>query len=175
MTGKARLLARIALFSALIYVFSWGTAALPNIKLIFFIIFSAGYLWGLVPGLLVGAIGMGLWTAFNPFGPAPFPVAISQIIGAALCGTVGFSFRNLINTNAFNWKNYALLIAAGIFCTLIFFIPVSLVDAWLFQPFRERFMGSMFFSIGALVANIIIFPLLFRLLRPFYVKELKPQ
>jgi len=171
MTGNARLLARIALFSALIYVFSWGTAALPNIKLIFFIVFSAGYLWGFVPGMLVGAIGMGLWTLFNPFGPAPVPVAISQIIGAALCGSVGFSFRNLINPKQFNWQSYVLLVVAGVFCTVVFFVPVSLVDAWLFQPFRERFIAGMLFSINALAANIIIFPLLFRVLRPFYVRE----
>jgi len=164
-------MARIALFSALIYVFSWGTAALPNVKPIFFIVFSAGFLWGLVPGILVGAIGMGLWTSFNPFGPAPIPVAVSQIIGAAFCGIAGFSFRNLINLKKFGWQNYVLLVAAGIICTLIFFVPVSLVDAWLFQPFRERFIAGMLFSIGALVTNIIIFPLLFRLLRPFYVRE----
>ena len=175
MTGNSRLIARIALFSALIYVFSWGTAALPNIKLIFFITFSAGYLWGIVPGMLVGAIGMGLWTFFNPFGPAPIPVAAAQVMGAALCGMVGFSFRNLISLNNFKWPSYVLLVAAGVFCTVIFFVPVSLVDAWLFQPFRERFISGMVFSIGALISNIFIFPLLFRLLRPFYVRERNRQ
>ena len=171
MNGRTRLIARIALFSALIYVFSWGTASLPNVKLSFFIIFSAGYLWGFAPGVLVGAIGMGLWTGFNPFGPAPIPITLAQVLGGALCGMVGFAFRGLINLQKLNWQSYAFLIAAAFICTVLFFVSVNLVDAWLFQPFRERFITGMIFSLGALVGNVIIFPLLFKLLRPFYVRE----
>ena len=37
-----RLIARIALFSALIYVLSWGTSFLPSVNLAFFIAFAAG-------------------------------------------------------------------------------------------------------------------------------------
>jgi len=171
MTGNARLIARIALFSALIYVLSWGTAAIPNVNPAFFIIFSAGYLWGLVPGFLVGAVGMGLWTSFNPFGPAPIPIAAAQVFGGGICGVVGFFFKSFLSPNKMIWHSYFFLISAGVICTLVFFVPVSLIDAWLFQPFRERFIASMIFSIYPLAANIIIFPLLFRLLRPFYVKE----
>jgi hypothetical protein len=171
MRGRTRLIARIGLFAALIYVLSWGTASLPNVKLSFFIIFSAGYLWGFIPGVLVGAIGMGLWTEFNPYGPAPIPIALAQIFGGALCGMVGFAFRPLINPVKLNWHSYALLIAAGFICTVLFFVSVNLVDAWLFQPFRERFIAGMIFSLGALVGNVIIFPLLFGLLHPFYVRE----
>lgn len=173
MTGNARLIARIALFSALIYVLSWGLTAIPNVKITFFIIFSAGFLWGLTPGVLVGLIGMGLWTWFNPFGPAPLPVTAAQVLGAMLCGVVGFLFRGVLNPKRLRWDSYFYLISAGAICTLIFFIPVSAVDAWLFQPFRERFIAGMIFSADSLVANIIIFPLLFRVLQPFYVRECK--
>jgi hypothetical protein len=173
MTGNARLIARIALFSALIYVLSWGLTAIPNIKPTFFIIFSAGYLWGLVPGLLVGSIGMGIWTWFNPFGPAPLPVAVAQVAGAMLCGLVGFLFRGIIDPDKLQWHSYLYLMAAGVICTLVFFIPVSATDAWLFQPFRERFITGLLFSTSSLFSNIIIFPLLFRVLQPFYVKECK--
>lgn len=171
MSGRTRLIARIALFSALIYVFSLTTAYLPNVKLSFFIIFSAGYLWGFMPGFLVGAIGIGLWTVFNPYGPAPIPITLAQILGGALCGIAGLAFRGFINLKIHNWQSYALLIAAAITCTLLYFVPVNLVDAWLSQPFKERFIAGMFFSSAALVGNIIIFPLLFGLLRPFYIKE----
>ncbi len=171
MIGRTRLIARIALFSSLIYVFSLGTAYLPNVKLSFFIIFSAGYLWGVVPGVLVGAVGMGLWTFFNPYGPAPIPISLAQVLGGALCGIVGLAFRPLIGPDELHWPSYAFLAAAGFICTLFFFVPVNLVDAWLFQPFQERFIAGMFFSTGSLVGNIIIFPLLFGLLRPFYIKE----
>jgi len=171
MTGNSRLIARIALFSALIYVLSLGTAVLPNVNLIFFIVFSAGFMWGLGPGILVGALGMGLWTSFNPYGPAPLPIAIAQIVGAALCGVIGYTFRRIINLNKFDWSTASFLISAAVLCTAFFYIPVSLIDAWLFQPFRQRFFAGLLFSITGLVSNIIIFPLLFRLLRPFYVRE----
>ena len=84
---------------------------------------------------------------------------------------VGFAFRPLVNPVKVNLISYALLIAAAITCTLLYFVPVNLVDAWLSQPFKERFIAGMFFSSAALVGNIIIFPLLFGLLRPFYIKE----
>lgn len=171
MTGGARLIVRIAVFSALIYVFSWGMISIPNVKLTYFIIFSAGYLWGLTPGMLVGIFGMGLWTFFNPFGPAPLPVSFAQIFGAMMCGVSGYLFRGIIKVESFHWLNYLFLIIAGITCTLVFFVPVNLADAWLFQPFKERFLAGMAFTLNSLIANAIIFPLLFRLLRPFYLRE----
>jgi hypothetical protein len=116
---------------------------------------------------------MGLWTWFNPFGPAPMPIAATQVLCAALCGWVGFLFRGVLNPNKLTWLSYLYLIAAAFVSTLIFFVPVSAIDAWLFQPFRERFIASMFFNASAVVANVIIFPLLFRVLRPFYVRECK--
>ena len=63
--SRARLIARIALFAAIVYVFSWMLAMLPNVKVTFFIIFTAGFVWGLVPGMLVGAVGTGLWSLFT--------------------------------------------------------------------------------------------------------------
>jgi hypothetical protein len=171
MTGGARLIARISVFSALVYVLSWGMASIPNVKLSFFIIFSAGFAWGIGPGILVGIFGMGLWTFFNPFGPAPLPVSMAQVLGAALCGVTGFLFRSIIRLESFKWPDLVLLILAGVVCTLAFFVPVNLIDAWLFQPFMERFWSGMFFTIYSFIANAIIFPLLFRLLLPFYLRE----
>ena len=171
MTGGARLITRIAVFSALIYVLSWGMTSIPNIKPTFFIIFVAGYLWGVSGGVLVGLFGMGLWTFFNPFGPAPLPVSFTQISGAMLCGVTGVLFRGIITVKETSAKNIVLLVFAGIASTLVFFIPVNLADAWLFQPFWERFTAGMLFTLNSIIANAIIFPLLFGLLRPFYQRE----
>ena len=171
MTGSPRLVARVALFTALIYVLSWGTTFLPNINLIFFLVFSAGYCWGLMPGILTGIIGMGLWTFFNPFGPAPLPVAMAQIAGTALCGLLGFLFKNLIKVDKLNFRSYTILAACGLLCSSLFFVGVSAVDAIMFQPFRPRFVAGISFAAYAILANGIIFPLLFRLLRLFYLRE----
>lgn len=171
MTGGLRLLTRIALFSALIYALSWGTAYLPNVKFTFFIIFAAGFIWGAGPGLLVGAIGTGLWTWFNAYGPAPLPIMLAQIIGSAGCGLIGAAFRHsslLLRRGAVVTVFLAL---AALFCSLSFYLPVNLVDAWLFQPFWPRFVAGSIWMLISLVSNMIIFPLLFPAIRLLHARE----
>lgn len=161
MSGSPRLLTRIAVFSALIYVLSWGTSYLVNVNLAFFIAFSAGFIWGAGPGIAVGAMGMFLWTSFNPFGPAAPPVAIAQVIGLAGCGLVGFLSRRMVGGATRSRSRVPALLAAALICTLVFYVPVNLVDAWVFQPFWPRFIsGSLFMGIS-LVANFVIFPIFF--------------
>jgi len=171
MMRRHLLVARIALFSALVYVLSWGTSYLPNVNFIFFIVFSAGFLWGAVPGILVGLIGMGLWTAFNPYGPAPAPIMMAQVIGAAGSGLVGAVFRRS------NWQRSQApalagrLILSAFLCTVFFYLPVNMVDAMLFQPFWPRFVGGALWAAISLGFNVLIFPLLFRAARRLYVRE----
>jgi hypothetical protein len=156
-----RLIARIALLSALIYVLSWGTSYLPNVNLAFLIAFAAGYLWGFWPGVAVGAIGMGLWTGFNPFGPAVLPVAVAQVIGLAGSGAAGA----LVGRRFFERTNpditRSALVLSAMICTLIFYIPVTVADAWFFQPFWPRIIGGLPYVAISLGANALIFPLLF--------------
>jgi hypothetical protein len=171
MNVRLQLVARIALFSALVYVLSWGTAYLPNVNFIFFIVFSAGFLWGVVPGVLVGSIGMGLWTLFNPYGPAPVPIMVAQVAGAAGSGIVGAVFR------AGDWprrKKVTLtfhLMMAAVVCTLLFYLPVNTVDSWVFQPFWPRFFSGALWGVISLGFNLVIFPLLFTAARYLYLRE----
>ncbi len=171
MTGGPRLLTRIALFSALIFVLSWGTAYLPNVKFTFFIVFCAGFLWGAGPGLMVGAIGTGLWTWLNAYGPAPLPIMLAQIIGSAACGPVGALFRRFnLFTRGKSTVALAMILAA-LLCSLCFYIPVNVVDAWLFQPFWPRFVAGSIWMLVSLAANMLIFPLLFPALRLLHARE----
>lgn len=165
------LVTRIALFAALVYVLSWGTMWLPNVNFVFFIVFSAGFLWGTIPGALVGMVGMGLWTVFNPYGPAMPPVMMAQIIGAAGSGPVGAIFSKG------QWQNWTwprLVVSlwlAALMCTTLYFLPVNIVDAWMLGPFYERFIGGMLFSAISLGSNLIIFPLLFTVTRHLHARE----
>ncbi len=174
MMRKPLLIARVGLFSALVYVLSWGTLYLPNVNFVFFIVFFAGFLWGAVPGILVGLIGMGLWTAFNPYGPALPPIMIAQVVGAAGSGVVGALFR----ASRWQWRNpwvLALsLILSAFLCTIVFHLPVNAVDAWLFQPFWPRFVGGTLWVAFSLAFNVIIFPVFFmafKLIRHFSTGE----
>jgi len=168
---STKLIPRIALFSAMIYVLSYGISFIPNVNPIFFIVFSAGYMWGSVPGLLTGMVGMGLWTFFNPFGPAQLPVMLAQIVGTALSGPVGAFCYDFIKNSKNKFFKSIYLISTSLVCTLLFYIPVNFIDAWLIQPFMVRFVTGMGWSVISLVSNIFIFPVLFFALESFYIKE----
>jgi uncharacterized membrane protein len=168
---RLRLLTRVAMFSALVYVANFALAWIPNVKLGYFIIFSAGYLWGLKAGIGVGAIGQGMFTLFNPFGPAAFPVMLAQIFGGAAMGAVG-AWWHKYKVHEKGAKTAVLLnVIASIVCTLVYFIPVNVVEAWFLQPFWAQLVGSVPFTLIALGSNVLIFPLLFPVIAYLYRKE----
>ncbi len=171
MKTRPQLITRIAIFSALVYVLSWATAYLPNVNFICFIVFSAGFLWGAGPGMMVGALGMWLFSSFNPYGPAPIPIMAAQIVGAAASGVVGSVYRGRVAVSDGQKVPVWLLMAAAVICTVLFYIPVNTVDAWMFQPFWPRFIGGLPWVAIALVSNILIFPLLFKATQHLYSRE----
>lgn len=171
MTLPLRLITRIGLFSALYYVLSLAFAAVPNVNPGFFVVFSAGFLWGPTPGLLVGAIGMGAWTIFNPFGPALPPISAAQIVGMSLVGLFGWLF------SLGSWKQWSLpvrillLAIAGMVSAILFFLPVNIMDAVMFQPFWPRFIAGALMAQLALYSNAIAFPILFVVIARLYDRE----
>lgn len=171
MNRRLRLISRIAIFSALVYVLSWGTSYLPNVNPVFFVVFAAGFLWGLFPGIAVGLIGMGLWTNFHPFGPALPPIMVAQITGAAGSGLVGAWYARTDWETRAGFRLGLELVICSVVCTLLFYIPVNVIDAWLFQPFWPRFWVSWMWTPISLISNALIFPLLFGAVRILYAKE----
>jgi len=169
--NELRLIPRIGLFASLIYVLSWATAMLPNVNLIFFIVFVAGFMWGTTPGMLVGAFGMGLSTFFSPFGPAALPVMVAQVFGASMSGLLGYLFQSVYQNKLTKLKLYTWLPLFSILCTFCYFIPVTIVDSWLFQPFWERLYMSSFWSLISVGSNILLFMLLFPSIASFCNKE----
>lgn len=171
MTLTPRLITRIGLFAALFYVLSLSFVALPNVNPGFFVIFSAGFLWGPVPGILVGAVGMGAWTMFNPFGPALPPISAAQVIGMSQVGLFGWLVSLL------KWKQWSpltcvlLLAIAGMVSAILFFLPVNMMDAILFKPFWPRFIAGATMSLLALLTNAILFPILFVVTARLYDRE----
>lgn len=171
MSAGLKLLTRIALFSALVYVLTWVTSALPNVSFVFFIVFTAGFVWGAVPGLLVGIIGMGLASAFNPYGPASPYVMVAQMAGVSVSGVVGATFARTGWAKRGRVTLRVWLAVTGVVCTILFYVPVNAVDAWLFQPFWPRFIAGAGWSLISVASNMIIFPLLFDVARYLYERE----
>ncbi len=171
MSIHPRLITRIAVFSALVYVLSWGTSYLPNVNFIFFLVFTSGFVWGATAGALVGLIGMGLWTNLNPYGPADIAVMCAQIVGAAAGGPVGAIFNRFKLGERTRWSLVSGLVLAAITCTIAFYLPVNVVDAWVYQPFWPRFVVGAVWMLISLGSNAVIFPLLFPVTRRLYERE----
>jgi uncharacterized membrane protein len=173
MNRNLKILTRVATFAALVFVFSYATVLMPNVNLSFFVVFTAGFLWGIWPGIGVGVIGFFLWSNFNPSGPAPFPILLAQLAGISFSAVIGTLMSSWISIRSGNFRVILLLIISGFFCGFMFHLVVSIVDAFVFQPFWPRFLGGLLFSLITLVSNCIIFPLLYPVLDYLYRKEKK--
>ena len=171
MTGSLRTVTRIALCSALIYVLSWATVYLPNVSFVFFIVFTAGFLWGIGPGMLVGLIGMGLWTAFNPYGPAHLYIMLAQMLGASTSGLIGHWVRKSGFSPTGSVRLKVKLALSGAMGALLYFLPVSVLDAWLFQPFWPRMIVGMPWIGLSVGANMLIFVTMFPITLRLYERE----
>jgi len=146
---------------------------LPNVNLMFFVVFSAGFLWGIGPGVAVGAIGMWLFTFFNPIGPTDPLTSAAQIGGLAFGGLLGAIFGKMQFHEGSAAGRTVRLVLAGLVCTAAFFVPVNVVDAWLYQPFWPRLITGFAWTTASFVANGVAFPLLFPATRYLYQKEHK--
>lgn len=171
MMTKTRRLARVAVFSALVFAFCFLSSFVPNVNPAFFVVFAAGFLWGWWPGVAVGAVGYLIWILANPYGPSPLPLLLSQIIGISFSGMLGTLARKVFKE--IRWNRYAAVIMAvcGLLSGLAYHVVVDVVDAWLYQPFWPRLVAGLAFSLITIVSNAIIFPLFFPALAFLYKKE----
>jgi len=161
MNRDIKIIARVAVFAALVFVFSYFSVFISNFNPSFFIVFCSAFIWGLYPGLAVGVIGFFLWSNFNPLGPAPLPLLISQLIGISLTAVIGKISAKIIDIRKYNFKLIILLGIAGLLSGISYHLVVDIVDAWIYQPFIPRLMAGLLFSLITIVSNAIIFPLLY--------------
>ena len=166
-----RIITRIAVFASLVFIFSYFSMFLYNINLGFFVIFVSGFLWGLWPGVGVGVIGYFLWSSFNPFGPVPIPLLLSQLAGVSLIAMIGVIASGMFKPDTWNRKGLIILIISGFLSGLFYHLPVDIVDALLYQPFWPRLIGGLIFSLITIVSCSIIFPLFYPALAFLYGKE----
>jgi hypothetical protein len=171
MSFGVKIIARVAVFAALVFVLSYFAVFLYNVNPAFFIVFSAGYLWGIGAGAGVGIVGFFLWSNFNPMGPVPFPLLISQLIGISFSALIGGAASKLFVPAGWNFKIAVILVISGFFCGLLYHIAVDVVDALLYQPFWPRLIGGAVFSLITILSNCIIFPLLYPALVFLYARE----
>lgn len=158
MMSRSAFMARVALFSALAYVFALASVYIPNVSFIFIVVFAAGVLYGLNAGLMVGGIGEFMWTVFNPLGMAPMSTTVAQIIGMMLVGAMGASLVDSRHLDRTTPVGFGLFAAFGLATGFVFQIVVSGVDAWLYGPFWQYLTAGIWFFVLTIVFNGLIFP-----------------
>ena len=160
---KARTVAAIGLYSAVAYVGSFIMMAIPNATLGILLVFFGGYSTGIAAGCIIGVISAALISLFNPYGLALLPILAAHIGGYAAIGLLGGMLAQRLEK--FESVYYIFILAVlGIVTALLYQIPVSLVDAWLFGPFRERLLMSASFALITVGSNILFFAVLFPIL-----------
>jgi uncharacterized membrane protein len=171
MMTKTKQLARVAVFSALVFAFCFLSSFVPNVNPAFFVIFAAGFLWGVWPGVTVGAVGYFIWIIANPYGPSPLPLLLSQIVGIGFSGILGALARRFLKDIRWNFSTAVVMAVCGLLSGLVYHVVVDVVDAWLYQPFWPRLLAGLVFSLITIISNAIIFPLFFPALTFLYEKE----
>ena len=171
MNPRLKIVTRVAVFAALVFVFSYFSMFLYNVNPSFFIVFTAGLLWGVWPGVGVGVVGFFLWSNFNPMGPSPFPLLISQLAGISLSAPIGAIVGKIITPKGVGFKIMTILFLSGLLTGLLYHVIVDTVDALLYQPFWPRLIGGLLFSLITIISNCILFPMLYPALIFLYKKE----
>ncbi|MFH1699028.1 MAG: ECF transporter S component [Candidatus Zixiibacteriota bacterium] len=173
MMKRSRLIARVAIFSALAYVFAYASFYIPNVSLIFIVIFTAGAIYGIRVGILVGGIGEFLWTVFNPFGMTTIPTMVSQIVGMILVGILGGFLYGFPFLKKVSLTGFIIFAIYGLLSGLVFQILLNGVEAWLYGPFWEYLLAGMSFALFTIFSNMVIFPVCYPAIVRLYNTENK--
>lgn len=171
MNASGKHTARVALFSALAYVAALASIYIPNVSLIFIVVFVSGVLWGLKAGLIVGAVGEFLWTFFNPYGLAPFPIAAAQIGGMMLVGALGVVVYRSAVLNRVGPRGFFVFGFLGLASGLAFQLILTGVDTWLYGQSWQYFVTGLGFSMATIISNMLIFPACYPLIVKLAVRE----
>ncbi len=160
---SAKRVAAIGVFAALAYVGSFVLMTIPNATLSILLVFFAGYYLGITGGALTGVVSALLISLFNPYGLAMLPILVAQVFAYMVIGGLGGLFSGRTGFDDYG-RSLIPLALLGLLTALIYQVPVSLADAWLFGPFWARLTMSAGFALITIVSNILFFVLLFPLL-----------
>lgn len=158
------------LFTALGVSLGYLLATIPNIELITTSVFISGFLTGPLPGSIIGAMTMGLYSLLNPYGMAPPPLFLAQV----LCYTfIGFSAGLIAKKiKTINWKTALLFGFMGLFYTVLYAAITTM--AYVLTAGNENVLiwGSLVQGLGFYVAHMISNTLFFVSILPVVLTRL---
>jgi len=160
-------LAKMGLFVALAIALKLPILQIPNVEFFTFVVFSSGYLLGLLEGGVVGGLSILIYTTFNPYGFPPFPIALSQIISMIIIGVIGGLVFRIGLTLFLKVSTFILMGFWGVSLTLFYDLLTNLAVAYTVGQFIPVMVAAIPFSLVHVGSNAVIFvvltPLLFKL------------
>jgi hypothetical protein len=166
MKFSARKLAWSGVLIALAIVLKLPILSVPNVEFLTFVIFSSGYLLGMIEGMIVGIISMSIYTSLiTPYGLPPLPIAVAQILSMALVGFAGGladRFRLILTFNSI--LPYLSMGIAGLVLTIIYDLLTNMAAAYVMGQFYPIMVAAVPFAAIHILSNLIIFIVLTPLL-----------
>jgi len=174
MSFPAKKLALMGMLIALSIVLKIPLLSVPNVEFFTFLIFSSGYLLGMMEGCLVGVISISIYTTLvTPYGLPPLPIAFAQIFSMALIGIAGglaFKLNPISSARTSPFGSFFPFLIMGIWgsiLTIIYDLFTNLASALVIGQFLPVMVSAIPFALIHLLSNLIIFmilsPLLLRL------------
>jgi hypothetical protein len=160
----------IGLLVALCVALGYLLATIPNVELVTTSIFISGYLTGAVSGIVIGGLAMGLYSILNPYGMAPPPLFLAQILSYAIIGGVGGILGRWIHR--IGWKQAFLFGACGFCFTVMYALLTTLAYVLTVGNQEVLFWGSLLRGIGFYVTHMITNTLFFLTVVPFILNRL---
>jgi hypothetical protein len=167
MSFSVRKLSLMGALVALAIVLKLPILSVPNVEFFTFVIFSSGYLLGIIEGLFVGIISISLYTSvITPYGLPPLPIAFAQVFSMALIGLAGgLAFR--LHLVRFDKKPSSLILLKfltmglfGLGLTLIYDLLTNLATAYVVGQFLPVMISAIPFALIHILSNIAIFVVL---------------
>jgi len=166
MKFSARKLAWSGVLIALAIVLKLPILSVPNVEFLTFIIFSSGYLLGIIEGMIVGIISMSIYTSLiTPYGLPPLPIAMAQILSMALVGLSGGLVKRFRLISTFNsFLSYLSMGIAGLILTVFYDLLTNLAAAYVMGQFYPVMVAAVPFAAIHIISNLVIFIILTPLL-----------
>jgi hypothetical protein len=138
---------------------------IPNFEILTMTVFLSGVMLGPAPGAIIGILSAFLFSTFSPYGQAPPPLLIAQMLAIGLDGLAGglirFDKSSSSRTRAlYGACGFGLTLLYDVLTTMSFTVAVDLDLAKFFATFA---LGS-WFTLLHVASNTLIFALILPIL-----------
>jgi len=160
MKSRIKNLSYSAILVALGVGLGYVLAFIPNVELVSFTAVLAGFMLGMKWGIIDGALMFGLYSFLSPYGMAPPPLLVAQIIGGGFLGFLGATFSKGLQKPV-----YAAFVG---FIGTLFFDIITNASGFFAFPTRQTFIAYIIAGLGFtvihLISNTVLFVVLFPVL-----------